>query len=61
MDLKVENGLYIVQIDKAILVMSKEDFIKALQMGKWWKRRQASAPRHATMQEHADQRRSYHG
>jgi hypothetical protein len=57
MNLTVENDLYIIQIDGTTLVMSKEEFVKSLRMGKWWRRRQAKAPREATMQEHAEEQR----
>jgi hypothetical protein len=58
MELKVENGLYIVTIDKAILVLSKDEFLQALRKGKWWKRHQTMGPRTETMQTHADERRA---
>jgi hypothetical protein len=51
MDLQVVDGFYILTIDKGILVLTREQFIDGLQRGKWWKRRQASAPRHATMEQ----------
>jgi hypothetical protein len=57
MDLQVIDGFYILTIDKGILVLTREQFIDGLRRGKWWKRRQASAPRHAMMQEHAMDRR----
>jgi hypothetical protein len=57
MNLKVENNLYIIQVDGTTLVMSKEDFVKSLKLGKWWKRRQSLAPREATMQARAEVRR----
>ena len=58
MDLQVVDGFYILTIDKGILVLTREQFSDGLRRGKWWKRRQASAPLHATMQAHAEEVRS---
>jgi hypothetical protein len=57
MELKVIDGLYVLELPKAILVLTREQFIDGLRRGKWWKRRQASAPRHTAMQQHAMERR----
>ena len=39
MDVKVQDGFYILELPKAILVLTKEQFIDGLRRGKWWKRR----------------------
>jgi hypothetical protein len=57
MNLKIENNLCIIQIDGTTLVMSKEEFKKSLRLGKWYRRRQAMAPREAMMQERAEDAR----
>jgi hypothetical protein len=57
MELKVIDGFYIIDLPKAILVLTREQFIDGLRRGKWWMRRQAMAPREATMQQHAEQER----
>jgi hypothetical protein len=44
---EVRDGRYIVRIDKAILVMSKAEFIRCLQAGKRWKRAEALRARQA--------------
>jgi hypothetical protein len=52
-DIKLVEGLYIVRVDKAILVMTKLEFIQALRRGRWWKRRQQFQARIATAQKEA--------
>lgn len=38
-EVTVRNGLYIVTLAKAVLVLTKAEFVQALRRGKWWKRR----------------------
>jgi hypothetical protein len=40
-DIKVIDGLYVVQGPKCVLVLTKQEFIVSLRRGRWWKRRQA--------------------
>ena len=40
-DVTVRNGLYIVTLPKAVLVLTKAKCIQALRRGKWWRRRQS--------------------
>ena len=58
MELKVIDGLYVLELPKAILVLTREQFIDGLRRGKWWKRREIKTPLHTTMREHADEVRS---
>jgi hypothetical protein len=37
----VKNGLYIVTLPKATLVLTRAAFLQALRRGTWWRRRQA--------------------
>jgi hypothetical protein len=41
----LKDGLYHIQLDKALLRLTKQELIRALQRGKWWKRRTALAQR----------------
>ena len=43
--IEIINGQVIVTLPKAVLVMTKQDFIAALRRGKAWRRRQAQAQR----------------
>jgi hypothetical protein len=57
MDLQVKDNFYILTLPKVILVLTREQFIDGLKRGRWWKRRQAMAPREAAMQARAEVRR----
>jgi hypothetical protein len=58
MDLNVIDGWYVLPLPKqAVLVLTKAQFIEGLRRGKWWRRRQALQPRHATMQARSAARR----
>jgi hypothetical protein len=57
-EVEVVDGFYIIEIPKARLVLTREQFVDGLRRGKWWSRRELRAPRHAVMQARADERRS---
>jgi hypothetical protein len=42
---EIVNNTVIVRLPKCLLVLSRAQFLAALQAGKRWKRRQALAPR----------------
>jgi hypothetical protein len=46
-EIQVIGGLYVVQGPKCVLVLDKAEFIRALQAGKRWKRKQALQARQA--------------
>jgi hypothetical protein len=50
MSVQLKDGFYHVAIDKAVLLLTKAELLRALRRGKWWKRRQAMQPRQAAMQ-----------
>jgi hypothetical protein len=56
MDLKVVDGWYIVELPKAVLVLTKAQFVEGLRRGKWWRRHQAMAQRQAALDDDADLR-----
>jgi hypothetical protein len=38
---EIKDGLYLVTLPKATLVLSREAFIEALRRGTWWRRQEA--------------------
>jgi hypothetical protein len=49
MTVQLKDGFYHVAIDKAVLVLTKAELLRALRRGKWWKRHTALAQRQATL------------
>ena len=47
-EVTVQDGYYLVAMPKAILVLTKPEFIQALRRGKWWRRSHAMAARTET-------------
>jgi hypothetical protein len=45
MRVEIREGWVLIQAPKALVVLSKEEFIRALRRGKQWRRRQAMQAR----------------